>query len=64
MKASSTNTGSSLETPEFSLVLGGPLFHLLVRSRLSTPVHFRNSGFALRHPALARGTRKRWVQAV
>jgi hypothetical protein len=37
MKASSTNTGSSLETPEFSLVLGGPLFQLLVRSRLATP---------------------------
>ncbi|NTW60694.1 MAG: hypothetical protein HGA43_16200, partial [Nitrospirae bacterium] len=37
MKASSTNTGSSLVTPEFSLVLGGPLFHLLVRSRLATP---------------------------
>ncbi|NTV54482.1 MAG: hypothetical protein HGA73_03375, partial [Syntrophaceae bacterium] len=37
MKASSTNTGSSLVTPEFSLVLGAPLFHLLVRSRLATP---------------------------
>jgi len=37
MKASRTNTGSSLKTPEFSLVLGGPLFQLLVRSRLATP---------------------------
>ena len=31
------NTYSSDELPDFSLVLGGPLFQLLVRSRLATP---------------------------
>jgi len=32
-----THTHSSHELPDFSLVLGGPLFQLLVRSRLATP---------------------------
>ena len=31
------NTHSSKELPDFSLVLGGPLFQLLVGSRLATP---------------------------
>jgi hypothetical protein len=31
------NIHNSKELPEFSLVLGGPLFQLLVRSRLATP---------------------------
>jgi hypothetical protein len=31
------NIHKSNETPEFSLVLGGPLFQFLVRSRLATP---------------------------
>jgi len=37
MKANPMNTGNSQEPPDFSLVLGGPLFQLLVRSRLATP---------------------------
>jgi len=37
MKVNRMNTGNSQETPDFSLVLGGPLFQLLVRSHLSTP---------------------------
>jgi hypothetical protein len=32
-----SNIHRSTEPPEFSLVLGGPLFQLLVRSRLATP---------------------------
>ena len=31
------NIHNSNEPPDFSLVLGGPLFQLLVRSRLTTP---------------------------
>jgi hypothetical protein len=31
------NIHSSNEPPDFSLVLGGPLFQLLVRSRLAAP---------------------------
>jgi len=31
------NIHNSLEQPDFSLVLGGPLFQILVRSRLATP---------------------------
>ena len=31
------NIHNSNELPDFSLVLGGPLFQLLVRSRLATP---------------------------
>jgi hypothetical protein len=37
MKTTRTDIQSSHELPEFSLVLGGPLFQLLVRSRLATP---------------------------
>jgi hypothetical protein len=36
IKMKATDTQSSHELPEFSLVLGGPLFQLLVRSRLAT----------------------------
>ena len=32
------NIHNSNKPPDFSLVLGGPLFQLLVRSRLTTPV--------------------------
>ena len=31
------NIHDSREPPDFSLVLGGPLFQFLVRSRLATP---------------------------
>jgi hypothetical protein len=31
------NIHNSHEQPDFSLVLGGPLFQFLVRSRLATP---------------------------
>jgi hypothetical protein len=37
MKATKDQVHRSNELPEFSLVLGGPLFHLLVRSHLATP---------------------------
>jgi hypothetical protein len=37
MKTNHINARSSHEPPDFSLVLGGPLFQLLVRSRLATP---------------------------
>jgi hypothetical protein len=37
MKTKRIETHSSHEPPDFSLVLGGPLFQLLVRSRLATP---------------------------
>jgi len=36
IKMKTAHTQSSHEPPDFSLVLGGPLFQLLVRSRLST----------------------------
>ena len=37
MKAKHKRIRTALGLPEFSLVLGGPLFQLLVRSRLATP---------------------------
>jgi hypothetical protein len=37
MIKNATSTQRSYEPPDFSLVLGGPLFQLLVRSHLSTP---------------------------
>ena len=37
MIKNATSTQRSYEPPDFSLVLGGPLYQLLVRTRLSTP---------------------------